>query len=464
MSIQFLKLKKMKKTLTLIACIALLCNISCDKDDDVVAPITSPENVTNLQASEGDRKVTLSWAKQENVVGYKLTYSPGGSDPIFLRREVSSYEIIPLENDQEYTFTLSSAAGEREPFVYSEGATISSTPVAPPKLASFSEDFDGACPDLPEGWVSFSETSNKDWHCVGDFYGGSAFEVNSYGGDEPSKDWLITPAFELSDVNIAELSFDYFSKWGDADGFGLDVMISADYSGFGDPTVATWESIDADIDNALNNNTVYANSTTSLSPYSGRSLFIAFVYTSSGTGGGQSIQMRVDNVSLKEPLLVESFDATCPDLPDFWINYSEASNKDWHCVDDFDGGSAFEVNSYGGDEPSKDWLITPALELPTDNDIKLTFDYFSKWSDAAGFGLDAMISTDYNGSGDPTSATWTSLNANIDNALNNNTVYASASVSLSTYSGEAYVAFFYNSSGTGGGQGVQMRVDNIKIK
>ncbi len=455
---QFLKLKKMKKTLTLIACIALLCNISCDNDDTVVAPIASPENVANLQASEGDRKIELTWTVPDNAVGYKLTYSPDGLDPIFLRREITSYEIIPLTNDQEYTFTLSAAAGEREPFVYSEGATINGTPVAPPKLASFSENFEDSCPGLPEGWVNFSEASNKDWGCVG-----TAMEINGYGGDTPSKDWLITPAFELSEVNIAELSFDYFAKWSDLDGFGLDILISSDYSGLGDPTTSTWTSLEADIDNAMNTK-IYSNATLSLSAYSGKSLYIAFYYETSGTGGGSTLNVGLDNVSLKEPKLIANFDDTCPDLPDFWINHSENSNKDWSCVGDFNGGFAFEMNSYGGDEPSKDWLITPALDLPADNDIKLTFDYFSKWADAVGFGLDAMISTDYTGSGDPTSATWTSLNADINNALNNNTVYASSSASLSAYSGEAYVAFFYSSSGTGGGQGVQMRVDNIKIK
>ena len=77
-----------------------------------------------------------------------------------------------------------------------------------------------------------------------------------------------------------------------------------------------------------------------------------------------------------------------------------------------------------------------------------------------GFGLEARISTDYTGSGDPSSAIWTTLEAGIAPTDSDSPV-ASTPFSLSDFDGEVYLAFFYTSSA--GDSARRVTLDNVRI-
>ncbi|MEM8895142.1 MAG: choice-of-anchor J domain-containing protein, partial [Bacteroidota bacterium] len=207
--------------------------------------------------------------------------------------------------------------------------------------------------------------------------------------------------------------------------------------------------------------------------------YIAFYYTSSGTGGGETSRVRIDNVAITNTQAStgvalpysEDFQSSCDGedggLPGDWVVFSSASTGDWACNDTMlpegtIGAYVAQANNFGEDEAAEDWFITPGFALASGNNAFLTFDYSTEFTDAEGFGLEVRASTDYSGSGDPASATWTALDAGIVNSNNSNEFLQSVS-SLSSLSGTVYIAFYYTSSGVGGGETSRVRIDNIVV-
>ena len=99
-------------------------------------------------------------------------------------------------------------------------------------------------------------------------YVGQAFNAES---------WLVSPVIDLSGVSDATLMFEQAVNYAAPQG-ALAMMISTNYNG--DVTTATWNELNLDQWPAGNNWT-FITSSTSLSPYVGQQVTIAFKYTSS---------------------------------------------------------------------------------------------------------------------------------------------------------------------------------------
>ncbi len=106
-------------------------------------------------------------------------------------------------------------------------------------------------------------------------------------------------------------------------------------------------------------------------------------------------------------------------------------------------------NGYsGGAVENEDWLISPALDLSGYTNITFGFDHARNY--ASNDGLMVMVSTDYNGSGDPTTATWNDITSAFAFPDPGSWNFISAGTAdISGYATEAtYVAFVYNSTST----------------
>ncbi|MCK5827006.1 choice-of-anchor J domain-containing protein, partial [Candidatus Bipolaricaulota bacterium] len=139
-------------------------------------------------------------------------------------------------------------------------------------------------------FTAVSVASNYDW-TIEEHAEQTGVFMNSYGADASCDDWLISSMINLSEGDNAELIFDLYRKY---DGPELQVMISTDYSGTGDPAAATWTSTSiphGDIDDAWKTITV------DLAQYSGP-IHVAFRYTSTGTGAGGGARLGVDNINV----------------------------------------------------------------------------------------------------------------------------------------------------------------------
>ncbi len=161
-------------------------------------------------------------------------------------------------------------------------------------------------------------------------------------------------------------------------------------------------------------------------------------------------------IGFQQTIIEEVFDAD----PAGWVKYSVASNKDWYWSSQY---SAMVANGYGGDVASDDWLVSPAVNLNGVEDPILTFRSWTKFTDG---GLTdpmvVLISTDYSGSGNPATATWTPLSCTLP-APGSASWTGSGDIDLSAYTQPVYIAFHYRTSGTGSGTTSQWEIDAFKI-
>jgi hypothetical protein len=134
-------------------------------------------------------------------------------------------------------------------------------------------------------WWQYSVASDHDW--INSEYGGNMFaKANGYGADEPSDDWLISPPLNLDDYNNEILIFETAKNYFD-DIEGLEIKISEDYSGSGDPYQATWNTLSATL------------STGNYEWTNGSAIYIAFHYMSTGTVENECTTWEVDNIVIE---------------------------------------------------------------------------------------------------------------------------------------------------------------------
>ncbi len=140
--------------------------------------------------------------------------------------------------------------------------------------------------------------------------------------------------------------------------------------------------------------------------------------------------------------------------------------KDWH-GDGYNGKSA-EMSAYqSGEDLNQAWLITPAIDLTSATNPKLTFNTSLKYHE--GDLLTVYICTDFD-EANPSAATWVELEdahiaQNDDPEVGGGFKGAgSGDIDLSSYVGSSNVriGWFYNGSGNSG-QTTKYRVDDILV-
>lgn len=144
--------------------------------------------------------------------------------------------------------------------------------------------------------------------------------------------------------------------------------------------------------------------------------------------------------------------------------YSVASNEDWGTSSE--GGSSnvpyAVANGFQADEASNDWLISPALDFTNVENETLRFINAKGFNDSGRRGLQVKVSTDYDGSGNPTNFTWTDVSDQVNFSEGDFNFVGSGAVDLSGFQGsEVYVAFQYQS--TGPFDAAAWQVDNILV-
>jgi predicted extracellular nuclease len=164
-----------------------------------------------------------------------------------------------------------------------------------------------------------------------------------------------------------------------------------------------------------------------------------------------------------QPLpLVEDFD-DCTLAGWEIVSVDADTANTWSCNATY---SNIDANGYGDSAPANEWLITPPLNLDAQENDTLTFRSYTNYTDSGVPypQLQVLYSTDYDGGGDPTGATWTALGGITFSPENSGEWTDSGDVDLSGVSGtNAYIAFWYVSSGTGGGSAANWRLDAINI-
>jgi len=145
-----------------------------------------------------------------------------------------------------------------------------------------------------------------------------------------------------------------------------------------------------------------------------------------------------------------------------WTTQVAVDTTDWY-VKDFSGDKFAIMSNYNGTNniASESWMISPSLNLSSATAPMISFETIMRYN---GDAIKLMVSSDYDGTSAPSSATWTDLTsmATLDvDASAWGSWTPSGEVDLTTYIGSSvYLAFVYTGSAT---DGSTWEVDNILI-
>lgn len=147
--------------------------------------------------------------------------------------------------------------------------------------------------------------------------------------------------------------------------------------------------------------------------------------------------------------------------------FNVTSGNGWG-VGSFENNSYALANAFGGSEASNSWLISPAINFNDFEGETLTFRNKKRFDDGGDVPpLQVKVSTDYDGSGNPENFTWTDITDRVQNlAAEGEGFVASGEIDLSDaqfQADEVYVAFQYQSSGTGPGTSEEQQVDDVRV-
>jgi len=138
-----------------------------------------------------------------------------------------------------------------------------------------------------------------------------------------------------------------------------------------------------------------------------------------------------------------------------WDTFNVAGSAVWTYAE-FQGRTTARIKSTN--EANEDWLISPALDLTAYDTVMMAFE---NMFNGTGDSIRLMVSSNYSGSGDPTTATWTDITSNARWSSGNFEDINTDSVELTDYvGGTVYVAFKFAAQAT---QDVLYKIDNIQV-
>lgn len=145
---------------------------------------------------------------------------------------------------------------------------------------------------LSDGFYQYSVSGAQTWACTSFGHDnsdptaslGNAVQMNGYSsGNIVNEDWLISPVFNLSAYNFPILS--YWTRSAFA-GDKLQLKVSTNYSGIGDPNLATWTNLDGKFPSVASD--IWTKSDNiSLSAFKNSGVYIALVYNSTNSSASR---------------------------------------------------------------------------------------------------------------------------------------------------------------------------------
>ncbi len=146
-----------------------------------------------------------------------------------------------------------------------------------------------------------------------------------------------------------------------------------------------------------------------------------------------------------------------------WTTQVVIDTTNWFAYE-HNGDKFAKISNYSnGNVPAESWLISPAIDLASSTQPFLSFGTIMNYT---GDPLTLYISTDYNGTSNPTTqGTWTDLTANANWDTNSSSWGSwtnSGDIDLSSYiSDSVYIAYQYTGTSS---DGSTWELDNILVK
>ena len=180
-----------------------------------------------------------------------------------------------------------------------------------PRCSIFEEDFsslttaDNNLDFSFAGWKNISPAPAANWKNTVFGTSGRAVKVTAFGtGLNADTSWLITPAIALPAGTTPKLYFSTAYQFA-VGPTTMHAFVSTNYNGGSNPNTATWTQLTTNANipgnTATNNSGTYSTLTSTgalnLSAYAGQTIYIAFKYTGS-VSGGRTTNFEVDDISV----------------------------------------------------------------------------------------------------------------------------------------------------------------------
>lgn len=326
---------------------------------------------TNLMASASGLSIDLSWDESIGAqlpTGYiiygKMSEFPPTTVPVDgvpvandldwsdgnvvvnVGYGIGEYLFGSLDPSQMYTFAIYPFTNSGENIDYKTDGTA---PAAGATTANISqvvyEPFDN---DLGV-FTAYDVTGPQvwEWASFGDPPG--CAKGNGYaGGPVENQDWLISPKLEVAGYIELSLGFQHARNYASND--GLEVAVSTDYTGAGDPTVANWDYITDMFTFPSSGSWDFINAgTADISDYISGNTYIAFVYNSTSSDAST---WELDNIEVLGVLgtgVIENSEVDFEIYPNPANNYINVKSTDVVKMNIYDLNgrivSSTEVNS-----------------------------------------------------------------------------------------------------------------------
>jgi endonuclease/exonuclease/phosphatase family metal-dependent hydrolase len=156
--------------------------------------------------------------------------------------------------------------------------------------------------------------------------------------------------------------------------------------------------------------------------------------------------------------LNEDFSTCNNSMPNGWLKYSVTGVESWQCTTYGYAGAAAQMSGFnGGNHLNEDWLISPQLNLASYTTPLLSFWCRTRYSGAF---IQLLVSTNYAGSGNPNSATWTTVPVTLP-TTNSDVWFFTGQIDLTAYKNQPfYIAYKYISSTSAA---ATWRLDDIHV-
>ncbi len=150
---------------------------------------------------------------------------------------------------------------------------------------------------LAQGWRQYSVTGAQVWGCnnVGRT-DAEGLQMNGFSGTaQTNEDWLISPPYNLTGVNLPYLRFYSYNTFA---GNTLQLKVSINYLPGSNPNTATWVNLNGAFP-AANTSTWTLSDNISLAAYNATNMNIAWVYTSTTV---EAARWRLDDITVLQSL------------------------------------------------------------------------------------------------------------------------------------------------------------------
>jgi len=220
-----------------------------------------------------------------------------GSGQINVAHGVETYTFEGLDQSTQYFFKIWPYTNSLTAIDYKTDGTVptanETTTGSATATLPYSQTFDA---DLGDCYTYSVSGSTKEW-----YWNSGAAAINGYNSGDTEEDWLIMPGINFDNYTDVIMTFDDWYQYGidDADHY-LKLMYSTDYTGSGDPSLATWTELTYAAPGASD---TWSNSLlVDLTAITGTSVHVAFKYHY------QSDSYRywqIDNISIFEGTQVD---------------------------------------------------------------------------------------------------------------------------------------------------------------